>query len=416
LIYKKIKPHIFIIFFLLGCNSLSKDSQLLTEIFHTMKNDFPTIVADPDLYQIQILYTQVDRNIDQSPQFTTHKFNIDPKRYFYPASTVKFPAAVLALDKLSRYESLGITINSKLAIGTGFTGMLPMTEDSSSFDGNASISQFIKKMFVVSNDDAFNRVYEFLGQDHLNLRMWELGYPEVRFRQRLSMPLTEEENRHTNPFYFFDDSDRILLNQPMHRSDLYLPVNSIENLIGKAFMEDGNKIDGPMDFSVKNFFKLSDQQRLLRQVMFPEIADQGNQLYLSEDDYKFLFEWMAKIPRESKHPSYPDYSLYPDSYCKFFMYGDSNAHIPDHIKIFNKVGWAYGFLTDNAYIIDTQNGVEFFLSAVIYVNKNGVLNDDEYEFNELGLPFLASLGNKIYEYELGRFKSNQPDFSRFITQ
>ena len=76
----------------------------------------------------------------------------------------------------------------------------------------------------------------------------------------------------------------------MHRSDLYLPVNSIENLIGKAFMEDGNKIDGPMDFSVKNFFKLSDQQRLLRQVMFPEIADQGNQLYLSEDDYKFLFE------------------------------------------------------------------------------------------------------------------------------
>ena len=59
-----------------------------------MKNDFPTIISNPDLYRIQILYTQVDRNIDQSPQFTTHKFNIDPKRYFYPASTVKFPAAV----------------------------------------------------------------------------------------------------------------------------------------------------------------------------------------------------------------------------------------------------------------------------------------------------------------------------------
>ena len=381
-----------------------------------MKNDFPTIIANPDLYRIQILYTQVDRNIDQSPQFTTHKFNIDPKRYFYPASTVKFPAAVLALDKLSRYESLDITINSKLTIGTGFTGMLPMIEDSSSFDGNASIGQFIKKMFVVSNDDAFNRIYEFLGQDHLNLRMWQLGYPEVRFRQRLSMPLTEEQNRHTNPFNFFDDSDRILLNQPLHRSDLSLPVNSIENLIGKAFIEDGNKIDGPMDFSVKNFFKLSDQQQLLRQIIFPEIADRGNQLYLNKDDYKFLYEWMAKIPRESEHPFYPNYSLYPDSYCKFFMFGDSKAHIPDHILIFNKVGWAYGFLTDNAYIIDTQNGVEFFLSAVIYVNENGILNDDEYEFNELGLPFLASLGNKIYEYELGRVKSNQPDFSKFITQ
>ena len=71
-------------------------------------------------------------------------------------------------------------------------------------------------------------------------------------------------------------------------------------------------------------------------------------------------------------------------------------------------------IRDSAYIIDTDSGVEFFLSAVIYVNSNGVLNDDDYEYEELGLPFLSALGKKIYEYEISRERKIRPDFSRFI--
>ena len=87
--------------------------------------------------------------------------------------------------------------------------------------------------------------------------------------------------------------------------------------------------------------------------------------------------------------------------------------MPDNIKIFNSVGWAYGFLIDNAYIIDTVNDIEFFLSAVIYVNKNEILNDDQYQYYELGLPFLANLGKIIYDYELKREIAVSPDFSRY---
>ena len=74
----------------------------------------------------------------------------------------------------------------------------------------------------------------------------------------------------------------------------------------------------------------------------------------------------------------------------------------------------YGFLIDNAYVIDTVNDVEFFLSAVIYINKNEILNDDQYEYYELGLPFLAKLGKIIYNYELKREKAISPDFSRYL--
>ena len=168
-----------------------------------MDSRFSSIVNNPDQHAMQIVYTQIDRDSTQVPQFTTHAFNVKPKKYFYPASTVKFPAAVLALDKLRRYESLSITKDSKLTIKADQEWMSSVSYDSTAQSGNATIGQFIKKIFVVSDNDAFNRLYEFLGQDHFNQRMWDLGYPDTRMRHRLSIRLTPEQNKYTNSFSFY---------------------------------------------------------------------------------------------------------------------------------------------------------------------------------------------------------------------
>ncbi len=42
------------------------------------------------------------------------------------------------------------------------------------------------------------------------------------------------------------------------------------------------------------------------------------------------------------------------SYGKFIIFGDSKKQIPDNIKIYNKVGYAYGTLTETAYITDKK--------------------------------------------------------------
>ena len=120
---------------------------------------------------------------------------------------------------------------------------------------------------------------------------------------------------------------------------------------------------------------------------------------------------MSMLPRHSTNPKYG--AKYYDGYCKFFMFGDSKARIPDHIKIFNKVGLAYGFVLDNAYIIDQKHGVEFFLTAVVYGNRNGVLNDNIYDYDTLTIPFLSALGDAIYKYEKMREKKYVPDLSFF---
>jgi hypothetical protein len=40
--------------------------------------------------------------------------------------------------------------------------------------------------------------------------------------------------------------------------------------------------------------------------------------------------------------------------------------------------------------------------VIIYCNKDGILNDDNYDYDELGFPFMKFLGQEIYKYELKR--------------
>jgi hypothetical protein len=102
---------------------------------------------------------------------------------------------------------------------------------------------------------------------------------------------------------------------------------------------------------------------------------------------------------------------------KYFMGSDSGVYtMPDNIRIFNKVGQAYGFMTDCSYVMDTLNKVEFFLSCSMYLNADGILNDGIYEYDQTGYPFFRNLFNAVYAEELSRPKKylpklQLPDFS-----
>tara|TARA_B100000315_G_scaffold73560_1_gene67184 strand:+ start:646 stop:1881 length:1236 start_codon:yes stop_codon:yes gene_type:complete len=386
------------------------DSPLINEILKNFKPEFPNIFSAPDQYKLQIIYTQVNRDRNNVPELETHTFRLKPREYFYPASTIKFPIAVLAMEKLNSIEN--VDQYTSLNILTEIPGLEGVLEDKTSRTGLPSIAHYIHKLFVVSDNDASNRLYEFLGRDYLHQRLWDLGYTETRIRHRLDIALSEKQNRYTSPFRFFHDGS-IIYEQPSQKAKIDLDVNYNDYLIGKAHMKNGNRIEQPFDFSKKNFMSLMEQQYFLIQVMFPETAPEDKQLNLTEDDYKFLYGKMSLLPRESKYPLYEDNDHYYDGYCKFFMFGDTKERIPDHIRIYNKVGLAHGFLVDNAYVVDVKNKVEFFLSAVLYVNQNEILNDNTYEYNEISIPFLAALGNAVYRFELKRVKDVLPDLTRF---
>ena len=100
---------------------------------------------------------------------------------------------------------------------------------------------------------------------------------------------------------------------------------------------------------------------------------------------------MSALPYQAGY----DRNEYYDGYVKFFMFGDSEEPMPEHFKIYNKVGYAYGTLTDCAYIKNTKTKREFILTGTIHVNENQIFNDDNYEYESIGIPFLAELGRQL---------------------
>ena len=67
----------------------------------------------------------------------------------------------------------------------------------------------------------------------------------------------------------------------------------------------------------------------------------------------------------------------------------------ERVESSGKIGRAYGFSIENSYVRNPANGRVVFVTAVIYTNADGVLNDDKYEYETVADPFFADLGEVI---------------------
>jgi len=368
------------------------------------------VLNQPDTFQYQIIYTQIDRDKHNLPHFKNHYFNVDRNRYFNPASTVKLPTVLVALEKLNEINKPGVDRYATMLTDSSYEKQSAVLTDTSSADGLPSVAQYIRKIFLVSDNDAYNRLYEFNGQQTINEKLWNKGYKDTRITRRF-VPMNEEQNRHTNAIRFMKNEKLIYEQPPAYSTVLFDFRKKI--FIGHAhYNRDDSLINAPMDFTTHNNLPLEDLQQMLQSVLFPKSVPRKQRFSLTDSDYKFLYQYMSELPYESAHPKY-DTAEFFDSYTKFFFFKAGKGKIPAYIRSFNKPGWSYGFLTDAAYIVDFKNNVEFMLSGVIYVNKDGILNDDKYEYEETGYPFFKEVGTIIYNYELKRLRKHVPDLSGF---
>lgn len=387
------------------------DKDFLPKLMATKPEQFKEFLDNPDSYRLQILYTQIDRDKKNRPKFTSFGYRINNTEYFYPASTVKFPASVLALEKINNLKIKGLTKETPMLTGAEFQKHTPVVKDSTAENGLPSVAHYIKKILMVSDNDAFNRLYEFIGQEAFNETLHQKGYENTRIHHRLQVGMNGEENRRTNPIKFVQGKE-IVYQQPMVISGKnYTSPTPIR--VGKGYMQGDSIVNRPYDFTERNFYPLLDQQSVLKAVLFPESVEPKKRFNLTENDYKFIFKHMSQMPTESTYPNYNPTEFYP-TYCKFLMYGSGkNDLLNPNMRIFNKVGDAYGFLLDNAYIVDFEKGVEFMLTTVLLCNNDQIFNDDKYDYDTIGFPFMKNLGQLIYKHELVRPRKNKADLSRF---
>ncbi len=401
-----------LLFLLSACMGSHSEAGFLEKLMQGRSGPMAKIMAQADNFQVQILYTQIDRDSLNRAQFKTFAFRNRAEHYFYPASTIKLPAALVAIEKIRQLNKEGLTLFTPLEIDSVRSPQTAVRADSTD-SPIIHLAQFIKKIMLVSDNDAYNRVFEFVGAQSLAEKMITWGYPKVIIRRRLAAPdYSPQDNRYTNPFRFYQEDSLLYEQKEAYYSGSYPDIIQ-PALWGKGFINrEGELREQAFDFSEHNFFPLEDGHRMLRQIFFPEYPQDPAPWQFSQSDYQLLYTYMSMLPRESKQPEYPEED-YLDGFVKYFILGDSSQRMPPGVRIFNKVGMAYGFLTDHAYIVDFENQVEFLLSASIFVNENQIFNDNVYEYKTLGLPFMAQLGRILLEHERKRPRDFLPDLSRF---
>jgi hypothetical protein len=362
------------LFIQFGC---STKKNILTESLASDNPKIKNVMSNPEDFELQIIYTQILRDKNNKVSFKDYTYNLIANNYFYPASTVKFPFALMALEKLNTMPGTSMYNTFKI-------------------DGNTATYKFtdeITKVFAVSDNDASNHLFELIGFDYLNQAMYDKGLAPFRISHRLQIP----------------DSGNPLVRKVTITKEDGTQVSTVEKLNtvckplekkgvkkGKGYYKNDVLINEPFDFSQKNYYPLETLHNTLKRIVFPEAFAASERFKLTKEQRDFVLFSMSNLPKNAGY----DPTEYYDGYCKFFMFGDTKENIPSNIKIYNKVGDAYGTMIDCAYIVDTENKVEFMVSATLLVNKDGIFNDDAYDYDAIGFPFLAELGRQLYAKNL----------------
>lgn len=388
------------------------DTTFLKKLMESKPGLFGSILNHSDQNQVQILYTQITRDAKNKPNFKSYSFNLDPNHYFYPASTVKLAAVIFALEKVNRLKGTGLTVKSTMITDSAFRGQTKVLRDTSAENGLPSIEHYIKKILLTSDNDAFNRLFEFIGRAEINQKLKKYGFSHSRILNRLAIGDAGETSKHTNPIHFYNNNQ--LVYDQVAQFDPKAYELKLKNLVmGKGYLDSADQlVNKPFILANKNAFAINDQHQLMQKLIFPEAFPAKDRFNLTPSDYQLIYTYMSKYPIESNYPKYDVKEFWP-AYAKMLYYGrEKNAAIDPNIRIFNKYGDSYGYIIDNSYFVDFKNGIEYFLTAVIQSNDDGIFNDNKYEYETVCFPFMKNLGRTIYELEMDR-KKPKADLSKF---
>ncbi len=379
-----------------ACSSIGAGGGRKADAMQTILDAKPAlrrISRHAEHYRMEAVLGQIEPGADGKPTLVQHGFRTGAE-YFYPASSVKLFAAVAALERLHELrEETGqpFTVDTPFVVHPLFSGEKLEDADPTNVEtGKITVRQEIRKIFLVSDNHAFNLLYALVGQDRLNETAHRAGLRNVHIVHRLSEFHTAAENLRAPRIDFAGDGVRYTLPERTATPQPALPAMS-GLLVGKAYLSDDGEVGHPMDFAGKNYVPLVELQRALCMALRPDVACGGPGFRLDDADRALLREAMGQYPRQSTNPVY-DAADYPDDYAKFILPGLLRVVPKSDLKVYDKVGDAYGFMTENAYVVDEKAGPSFFLAATLYANSNGVLNDDHYDYATVSQPFLADLG------------------------
>lgn len=371
--------------------------------------------------KVQAVLTEVVRVPGGAPSLRRHALRCGRER-IYPASCVKVAAAAAALNRLAGLRALAGAPD--LSVWTGLVFSRTRDPAGAAAEASTSLGLLLRRVFLLSCNESHNLLLDFAGRAHANALLASAGVG-VRLLGSLGEGRGPPRSpaRHVEvlasgrPFSVrLDDPDGAL---EADTAGIGAPWT-----LGRAHVTPtGCLVEEPLQMGSKSCASLVALQDLLIRLLRPDLAGaeeewllddaeaptpgpalqagppeaDGNFFGLDPRDAAFLFEAMAETCPGA--PPLPGSEGLPEDYNKFFLRG-LRASLGPHVSVRSKLGQAYGFSLDTAHVVweDGPRGPrEFFLAASVYTNANGVLNDDQYEYESEGEPLLEAVARAAGE-------------------
>lgn len=358
-------------------------------------------LANAEQLRLQVLITLVEPG--DPLRLSEHGFRVD-EEYVYPASAIKLVMATGALRALRRLGderevNLGPRTRFMRCKSAGGKCEVPEPDedkdpDDDQDDEKLLVSREIQRMLSYSDNESYDRLWDLCGHRELQEAVIDLGLASVRLHHRLTTP----SSRRTARRVVVMPRGGRAFTLPARTSDLEPPPTPAARLeVGRAHRGASGLVDEPMDFSAKNYVSLRDLHRLLIAVVRPD-APGALVLDLTEEEREVLLRPMTGrlLPGAAGANHKP------------MLPGVRKVLDDKRLRYVNKAGRAYGFHLDNGYLEDVQSGRAAFVTAVVYANPNGVVNDDDYAYEELSGPLLAVLGEAVAGAVLGAADAGAP--------
>ncbi len=352
------------------------------------------VLSNPDKYHFQFMVTDVLEYESELYLGETHDYSA-PHCYFYPASMVKLPIALMSLEKLNE---LNFSTEATLKFQRDFEcGNMKFVDESRR--KNLSFKEMLRKLIIVSNNRYYNSLYHFLTPERINAELQEKGMIETNIYRDFTgceMPL----NLKTHGFSIQERDSTKTYNQTSSHIELedfagnY--IYDTTKLYGSKSEYRGKIVDGPFDFNYNLEYSIQDIHSTSMRLFFPQFFDEDNCWNLREEDRQLLLESMKSVPKDLGEKEYLNEKKYPDNLYKYIVHGDNNPKYNSVIS-YSKMGISYGFVTETAYVFNPKTGKRYVLTANIYVNSNDTVNDGKYEYEEIARPFLARFGQLLLE-------------------
>lgn len=156
----------------------------------------------------------------------------------------------------------GVDLFSPLLLEAGCNCQQQAMIDTTTESNFPSVGYYIKKNMLVSDNDAYNRLYEFITPCTAHEALKQKGLDKIRIVHRFLKACNNSMSLCTNTCSLLNTTGEIAWKQPEQTCNKTFdhPLGKVS--VGKGYLDKRTLINQPKDFSKLNYLPLEDAHRM----------------------------------------------------------------------------------------------------------------------------------------------------------